>query len=362
VGGYNYVNISGTRTLVVEAAWDANPEGNVTGYQVLRGASVVCATALTRSCIDTSPAATGATTYTIKTWYRDSAGVSQSISSSLPVTAPGTGSVPATYGFVNTTGNPTAACYAGSRRDLSSTFPTSGGTDSTLTTTSGAAMVGCMAALPAGVSLSAGTGTIQAWYTNSGNKTCVADWGLVLNGSSLVEGTSLNGGNDATYSIVSSATATKVTLAFTTAARTFAAGDVLSLGLQGTTANGNCSGVTLVFGSGAHQTTLTVPLTGGGGTTLSQPAAPTGLNLVHNADGSNTVSWTAPTGSPSADFYRIYRDGQSYSNRIDTAGDTGSATITWTDTATGGTSHSYYVTTVAATLAESATMPGPVSG
>jgi Tfp pilus assembly protein PilV len=361
-GGYNYVNLSGTRTLAVEAAWDASPEGNVTGYQVLRGASVVCATALTRSCIDTSPAATGTTTYTLRTWYRDSAGVAQSISSSLAVAAPTTGSVPSTYGFVNSTSNATTGCYPGGSRDLTSTFPTSGGTDSTLTTTAGAAMVGCMSALPAGVSLSAGTGTINAWYTNSGKKTCVADWGLVLNGNTLVEGTSLNGGNDATYSIVPSTTATQVTLAFTTAARTFAAGDVLSLALVGDASTGNCTSQALVFGSGAHQTTLTVPLTGGGGTTLAQPAPPAGLTLVHNADGSNTLSWTAPTGSPPPDFYRIYRDGQNYSNRIDTAGDGGTSTITWTDTAAGGTSHSYYVTTVAATLAESATMAGPMSG
>jgi hypothetical protein len=263
---------------------------------------------------------------------------------------------------VSTTANPTTGCYTGVRTDLSPTFPTSGGTDSTLTSTAGASMIGCMAALPAGVSLSAGTGTLQAWYTSSGTKTCVADWGLVLNGTTLVEGTPLNGGNDATYSIVPSATATKVTLAFTVAARTFAAGDVLSLALQGDSTNGNCSTHTLVFGSGAHQTTLTVPLTGGGGTTLAQPAPPTGLTLVHNADGSNTLSWTAPTGSPAADFYRIYRDGQNYTNRIDTAGDTGTSTITWTDSATGGTTHSYYVTTVAATLAESGTMTGPVSG
>jgi hypothetical protein len=363
VGGYNYVNVSGAKTLVVEAAWDANPEGSVTGYQVLRGASVVCATALTRSCIDTSPAANGATTYTIKTWYRDSAGVSQSISSSLPVTAPTFGSVPTTYGFVSTTGNPTAGCFSlGTRRDLNATFPTSGGTDSTLTTTGGNSMIGCMVALPAGVSLSAGTGTIQAWYTNSGNQTCAAEWAVVLNNASLVEGTSYFTGTRATYGIVSSATPTKVTLSFTTAARTFAAGDVLSLALQGDTSSGDCSHHTLYYGSGAHQTTLTLPLTGGGTTTLSQPAAPTGLTLVHNADGSNTLSFTAPTGSPGPDFYRIYRDGQNYTDRIDTAGDDGTPTIAWTDTATGGTTHSYYVTTAAATLAESATMAGPVSG
>src|SRR5919201_1444297 len=44
VGGYNYVNPTGVGnggTLVVELAWDANPEGSVTGYDVCRGCAWV---------------------------------------------------------------------------------------------------------------------------------------------------------------------------------------------------------------------------------------------------------------------------------------------------------------------------------
>ncbi|MEA2388652.1 MAG: hypothetical protein QOG41_1425 [Thermoleophilaceae bacterium] len=363
-GGYNYVKVAGTRTLVLEGAWDANAEGNVTGYEVDRGATVVCggATSLATECIDLNPPASGSATYTTKTWYRDAAGNQQFIATSYVVTAP-ISSVTNVYGMVNSSNNPTGSCYSlGTRKDLSSTFPTSGGTDSTLTTTGGNWMIGCMPAFPAGTSLNAGTGTIQAWYTNSGNKTCAADWGLFLNGTTLLAGTSFfSGGTAAKYNIVSSATPTKVTLNFSTTAHTFSTGDVLSLALQGDTASGTCANHTLYYGSGAHQTTLTLPLTSTA-TNLPQPAAPTGLSLVHNGDGTNTLTWNAASGTPAPDFYRIYRDGQNYTNRVDTVGDGGTATLTWTDTNTGGATHTYYVTTAAATLAESNSMAGPVSG
>ena len=41
-GAYNYIYIAGTKTLVVELEWDANPEGSVTGYEVRRGIWWVC--------------------------------------------------------------------------------------------------------------------------------------------------------------------------------------------------------------------------------------------------------------------------------------------------------------------------------
>jgi hypothetical protein len=67
-------------------------------------------------------------------------------------------------------------------------------------------------------------------------------------------------------------------------------------------------------------------LTGGSGSTLSTPAAPSGLTVTANADGSRSLAWTAPTGTPAADFYRVYRDGATgcstpanYTCRVDTA-------------------------------------------
>src|SRR3989442_134390 len=57
VGGYNYVNPTGVGNggwQLVELAWDANPEGSVTGYEVDRGIWTVCGgqTSLTANCVD----------------------------------------------------------------------------------------------------------------------------------------------------------------------------------------------------------------------------------------------------------------------------------------------------------------------
>jgi hypothetical protein len=209
-GGYNYVYISGARTLVAELAWDANPEGSVTGYQVMKGSTTVCSASYATSCLDLSPASSGTTTYVVRTNYTNGAG-----------------------------------------------------------------------------------------------------------GASYV------------YN--------------------------------------SCTGVLLNFGSGTYQSTVTFPaLSGGGGSSLDQPEPPTGLTVTANADGTRDLRWSPPASStPALDFYRIYRDGQNYTNRIDTAGDTqtcpSSIQICWTDTATGGTSHTYRVTSAASTLTESDFL-GPVTG
>jgi type II secretory pathway pseudopilin PulG len=105
---------------------------------------------------------------------------------------------------------------------------------------------------------------------------------------------------------------------------------------------------------GDHSATVTVT------NTNQAPNAPS--NLLASPSGANTVlAWAAatvsdPDGDPVA-FYRIYRDGQLYANRYDrTAG----AQTTYTDTKTGGIQHTYSVTAVDASLAES-TLLGPVT-
>ena len=56
---------------------------------------------------------------------------------------------------------------------------------------------------------------------------------------------------------------------------------------------------------------------------VQQPGVPTGLTVTDNGDGTRTLRWTAPSSSsPAVDFYRVYRDGQNYTDRIDTVGDT----------------------------------------
>jgi hypothetical protein len=105
---------------------------------------------------------------------------------------------------------------------------------------------------------------------------------------------------------------------------------------------------------GDHSPALTV-------TTANQaPNPPTGLQASPSS-GNTVLAWTPPSvsdpdGDPIA-FYRIYRDGQVYVNRYDrTAG----PQTTYTDTGTGGVTHTYWVTAVDSQLAESSAV-GPVT-
>ena len=386
VGGYNYVWTntspynnppSGQKALVVELRWDANAEGSVTGYEVDRsGGSVVCGgqTSLATECIDLTPATTGSSTYTVKTWYRDANNNFQSISTTYTVTAPGNGSSVSTQWW-HTTGTSvsTTKCVSpssttsGQQHDLVSTY--TGGTEVAWTNAAGGnALIGCMPPFTSTVTMPASTNQMifSAYLKNAGTVNCSIGVQVYKNGSILSGGVAGSGygGSPASFVIPAGQTQpTLVTQNLSTTAQTFVAGDQLSILIAGfatnSSKNGNvCTSTTLYYNSTAHPVTTTLPLSasGGGGATLPQPAPPTGLTLTSNADGTKTLTWNAPTGTPAPDFYRIYRDGQKYTNRIDTAGDTGQAQIQWTDTNTGGTSHTYYVTTAAATLAESATM------
>jgi hypothetical protein len=81
------------------------------------------------------------------------------------------------------------------------------------------------------------------------------------------------------------------------------------------------------------------------------------LTLVHNADGSVTLSWSAPRSGPAVSFYRIYRGGTNYDERYDTAS---GAVTNYTDKDAVG-EHSYWVTAVSSALTESPFL-GPVTG
>jgi hypothetical protein len=89
------------------------------------------------------------------------------------------------------------------------------------------------------------------------------------------------------------------------------------------------------------------------------PNVPEGpLTLVHNADGSVTLSWSAPKSGPAVSFYRIYRGGTNYNERYDVTAS--GAVTTYTDTDAVG-EHSYWVTAVSSSLTESPFL-GPVTG
>lgn len=95
--------------------------------------------------------------------------------------------------------------------------------------------------------------------------------------------------------------------------------------------------------------------------TNTAPHPPTGLS-ASLSNGNVVLIWTASAGDPDAgdgiDFYRIYRDGQAYGDRYDRT--PSGASVTFTDTKTGGLQHTYSVVAVDQDLAES-TMLGPVT-
>ncbi len=94
----------------------------------------------------------------------------------------------------------------------------------------------------------------------------------------------------------------------------------------------------------------------------SKPNPPVNLKLEKNAEGAAVLKWEPPSTGPTPAFYRIYRGTTDYTGRYDVTGS--GTTYTYTDTETGGTSHSYWVTSATSNLTESPTseMLGPVVG
>ncbi len=132
---------------------------------------------------------------------------------------------------------------------------------------------------------------------------------------------------------------------------TFAAGERLNL-LLTWGASAGCALTNLHYGGTTYRSSLSVP-----SNQVAPPSPPTGLTATTLADGNTQLSWALPaTGNPVA-FFRIYRDGIDYTNRLDT---TGLGTDTTYVDEPGGSTHTYYVTAVSDKLSES-TMIGPVT-
>jgi prepilin-type N-terminal cleavage/methylation domain-containing protein len=405
-GGYNYAYVSGTRTLVVELDWDASPEGTVTGYEVRNGTTVECSTSLATNCIDFTPATSGSTNYSIRTYYTDGAGTSQFVSTSFTVTAP------PGLAFVNNIGQ--ASCTNGTTMTI--TVPSGGvAVNNTVILRlmqRGVSAGAVSAADSRGNSYAADVdafngdqrivvfrsyittalvagNTITVTFPSSNSEGVVADVFSGVTNSLDIAGTAVGSSNNPS---ATAKTSNAGSPKFLLIGAVSVAGNLTGSQPSGWTAFTNqglsCSGgptaAATNFGGyavGVSKGTYTYnPLMSAVGTWvdgilaykentalgLPLPSVPTGLTVTVNADGTRLLRWTPPSSSnPAVDFYRIYRDGQNYTNRIDTVGDTqtcpSSTDICWTDTASGGTSHTYRVTSASHNLTES-DFAGPVSG
>ena len=89
------------------------------------------------------------------------------------------------------------------------------------------------------------------------------------------------------------------------------------------------------------------------------PYGVTGLSLSKLPSGDTKLTWQRPSpedpdAGDSIAFFRVYRDGITMANRFERWFDfSGSPTVTWTDTATNGILHTYWVTAVDQNYAES---------
>jgi type IV pilus modification protein PilV len=396
-GGYNYVYASGNRTLAVELNWDANVEGSVTGYQVNKGATVVCSASQSLECLDLTPSSTGSTTYTVKTLYTDAAGNPQSVSTNYAVTAP---PIP---GFLALLGQPTCGATT-----MTATVPSGG-------VAAGNRVILLLETRGGAAGTVSGTDSRGNSYASDADVTNVDQRSVVLSANvttalaagdtvrvtypsaptavmsaSVFTGLLTTNAVDATGTAIGSSSAPSASLT-TTNASDVVIGNVSTANLLsatqpanwlGTYTQGQCGG-----GSGGNSTQVaayrnttatgtftynpttsntarwasavvaykTNPTAG-----LPTPGAPGGLSASAGANGTTALTWTAPTGTPAADFYRVYRDGLNYTNRYDTVADTGTGTVTWTDTSTGGVAHTYRVTSVSTSLVESV-FAGPVT-
>src|SRR3954468_4104606 len=350
VGGRNAVTKNGSVVQVAEFDWLPNAERNVLGYRVYRpGGSLACPGSastldLTSSCIDFSPVDG---TYSVVAVYRDAAGtVREGPASTLAVAA----LLPpyASFYFKGTSAYTFTNC--GSANGLKDADDAYAGvaSDSSYSFGGGVTSVNfCTRGLTAADSAVAGTTKVYAWGSSTGGGSCTvtATLGLNVIGSTYTATQTINGG----------ATLAPLTWNFNTSAWAFTSGDRLNVTFS--EPNGaSCNATSLQFGGNVRRSRVDLP-TGGSGGPVGQPSPPTGLAGVANADGSKTLTWTAPAGGNPVTFYRIYRDGVEYTQRYDATGDN---TPTYTDPSGDGLTHSYYVTAVSTNLAESSYL-GPVS-
>ena len=346
VGGPNTIYVNGAAKAVTELEWKANAERNVIGYRVYNeNGTLVCpgnaqTLSLQLSCVDM---ANLGWTYTVKALYRDA--------SDVVTEGPGsTINTPRTYYLKNTVPGSLTNCGATQRRDMVEGFQ---GLDpeATFVPASGGTINFCSAPLTTSKTLTAGDAKSNLYLENQTTTTnradtCTVKSQLFRSGTSTV----LTPPSNHTVPPNTPVTLNSVPL-YSVPAVTLSAGERLNLLVTWGTTSG-CSKTFLHFGGTTYRSSLTMPPA-----TAAPPNPPTGLSATTLADGTTQLSWVAPAGGSAASFYRIYRDGVDYTNRLDS---TGSATETTYVDDPGGITHTYYVTAVSDNLAES-TKTGPVT-
>ena len=344
VGGPNTIYVNGTAQAVTELEWKANPERNVIGYRVYNESNaLVCpesaqTLSLKLSCIDM--ANTGGT-YQVAALYRNASDVvTEGPPSSIATAAA------RKYYFTSTTPSSATNCGAATvQREMAENF--TGLNPETVYGQAGAQVNFCSAPFTAGENMGAGSAAATVYMhsaTKQSSTNCVLTGQLFRNGTT----TAFSTARSVTVTGQSPLQAYSLPLG-TVPATTFAAGDRLNMVFT-LDAAGPCKELYMHYGGTTSRSFLRVP-----GNVVPPPKPPTGLSATTLADGTTRLSWSAPNGgSTRASFYRIYRDGIDYTNRLDTTGET-----TYDDDPEGAT-HSYYVTSVSGDLAES-TMVGPVT-
>jgi hypothetical protein len=345
-GGFNsiYVSSEATKTQVAELQWQANTERNVIGYRVYNpSGKEVCpgspsTLSLELSCIDFSPPETTASnlTYSVVALYRNAGG--------SVVEGPATkftliGSTANKYTLAPSTGNTGTNCKEFTKKDMLLSYTP--GTD----TTAQNGTVFCSNAFAAGETVMFG-GTLTAYFANASSTACTK-----MTGELLINGTIH--GPAAVTKTISANSGTPTAYEFT-----FASTGVVEPGLGGRLEvllnwNGCNAESKLHYGSSTYPSffqTTPKPL-------LEQPNAPTSLTVNTQSNGTAILKWTAPSGGTAVAFYRIYRDGKLYSKRYDTA----NATETEDVDTERNSAHTYYITAVSSSMAESE-FTGPVTG
>jgi Tfp pilus assembly protein PilV len=369
VTGYGFNNnLAGTASsAVAEIEWQRNPERNVTGYHLYNpSGALICTTTYAgfnsscgahawcfspTACIDLSPPAMTASnlTYKVAATYLD---VHGQLQDGAPTSATLTGTPITTFTLAPTTQNIGTNCSGSPAQDLRTTY-----TLASDNTQAGGQPVFCSRSFTSGQTFESG-GTATAYIANPGSSACPVMATLNVDGSS-------SGALTASATVPKGTGVTPYTFSFTSGQLlNMSAGDRFNLtfNMTGTGCGSGSSAPVLHYGGTTYPSQLATPAT-----PLDVPTAPASLTVTPQPDGTAVLTWPQPTTGAAINFFRIYRGGQSYTNRVAEVVPTDclSGMCSYSDT-NRASAHTYYVTSVGDTnlgsdMAESLAT-GPVTG